>query len=546
MDQFSIADHPEIAKLFGRQQGEQAVGGAYEGAERTNRALASFNAPSRSADADLLHEKRTIDARARHLGRNDAYVQAGMKIHQDTVVGGQYVLALDPAFSVLGLDEKWAEEFQEEVEAKFQLAADSPNNWFDAGRRMDFVGLIRLAVGVGVYCGEALATAEWIRDNTRPFNTAVQMIDLDRLSNPNQQPPNAVMRGGVERDSMGRPVAYHIRTQHPGDFGMLWSPNARPFEWKRVPAYKPWGRIQVIHAYEPERPDQSRGVSELVSAMKEMHITRKFRELVLQSAAVQASFAASIESELPTQAVYEMLGGGNVDGAGQAVVDFASAYMSAIDQYAGAARNTMLDGVKLPHLFPGTKLHVEPLGNPGGVGTDFEKSLIRYIAASLNVSYEELSRDFSESNYSSARAGLLNTHRASRARKRYFADFMANHIFRLWLEEMLNRPGEITSMPRNPPSWYEGMNFEAYSRATWVGAGYGQIDELKETQAASQRVLNNLSTLEEEYRRAGRDWRRELRQRGREAKLVKELGLEVKPQDNAQNAASGTPKEKAA
>lgn len=544
----TIFYEPGLAKIFGRPVGgEQASGGAYEGADRTNRALASFPAISRSADADLLPQKATLDARSRHLGRNDAYVQAGAKLHQDTVVGGQFLLGSDPSFKALGLDETWAEEFQEEVEEKFQLAADSPRNWFDAMGVMDFTAMVRLAVGVGVYTGEYLGTVEWLRDDSsRPFKTAIQSVDLDRLSNPNNQPASARMRGGVERTSTGRPIAYHIRDSHPGDFGLMWDPfKPNPFNWKRVAARKPWGRLQVIHCYEGTRPDQSRGVSELVSAMKEMHITSRFRELVLQSAAVQASFAASIESELPTAAIYEMLGAGNVDSMGQAVEDYASSYMSAIEEYAGAARNIHIDGARIPHLFPGTKMHVEPLGTPGGVGTDFEKSLIRYIASALGVDYESLSKDFSQSNYSSARAGMLQTYRANRSRKRFFADYFATSVFWLWLEEMINA-NQITSMPRNAPSIYEGTNLEAYGRCTWIGAGYGQIDELKETQAAAMRVRNNLSTYEDEFRRMGLDYRRALRQRGREQKMIKELGLEVEPKDNALNAASGSAREKAA
>jgi len=38
---------------------------------------------------------------------------------------------------------------------------------------------------------------------------------------------------------------------------------------------------------------------------------------------------------------------------------------------------------------------------PGGVGTDNEVSMLRHIAAGLGLSYEELARDFSKTNYSS-------------------------------------------------------------------------------------------------------------------------------------------------
>ena len=45
-------------------------------------------------------------------------------------------------------------------------------------------------------------------------------------------------------------------------------------------------------------------------------------------------------------------------------------------------------------------------GKGGPLGQEFEQSLLRYIAAALGVSYEQLSKDYSQTNYSSARAAM--------------------------------------------------------------------------------------------------------------------------------------------
>ena len=73
----------------------------------------------------------------------------------------------------------------------------------------------------------------------------------------------------------------------------------------------------------------------------------------------------------------------------------------------------------------------------------------------------------------------------------------------------------------------------------------GQIDELKETQAAVLRVQNGLSTYEDEIARLGGDWRKKFRQMSRERKMAKLLELPFAadpPADttNTMNAASGT------
>ncbi|MGH9929509.1 MAG: phage portal protein, partial [Pyrinomonadaceae bacterium] len=83
---------------------------------------------------------------------------------------------------------------------------------------------------------------------------------------------------------------------------------------------------------------------------------------------------------------------------------------------------------------------------------------------------------------------------------------------------------------------------DAYSACEWIGASRGQIDELKETQAAVLRIRNNLSTYEDEMARLGKDWRQALRQRKREQDMLKEFGL-VLEADNMMNAASGEVRE---
>ncbi len=57
----------------------------------------------------------------------------------------------------------------------------------------------------------------------------------------------------------------------------------------------------------------------------------------------------------------------------------------------------------------------------------------------------------------------------------------------LWLEEAINK-GEITSVRRNMPSFYEKQFKDAYTACDWVGASRGQVDELKETQAAILKI----------------------------------------------------------
>jgi lambda family phage portal protein len=505
-------------------------GGAFEGAERNTRELMTFRAPNQSADRELLADKSTIDARSRHMVRNNGPVSGAVSIHRDSIVGAQFRLNSKPDHLVLGLDAVWADEFQREVEAKFTLYAESLDCWIDAARTNTLTNLIRLAVANFVPTGEVLASVEWLKGSLRPYRTAIQMIDVERLSNPNGAADSKILRRGVERDNMGAPIAYYIRNSHPVDV------DSSEFTWKRVPRFKPWGRLQMIHIIEQMRPEQTRGVAEMVSVLKQMRMTQSFQDIVLQNAIVSASFAAAIESELPPHEAFAALGAGTGDDDPRFA--YIKRYLGALTEYGDASKNMMIDGVKIPHLFPGTKLNLLPMGQPGGLGDSFEESLLRHTAAGLGLSYEQFSRDYSKTNYSSARASGNETWKYMQGRKKTVADRFATSIFALWLEEAINM-GEIKSMPSNPPSFYDGLNKDAYCRCTWIGASRGQVDEMKETQAAVLKIRAGLSTREAECARLGNDFREIFDQLEREEALAKEKGLvfETSPTKPGTNSA---------
>lgn len=515
---------------------QPSVLGAHEAADAYDRSLASWAPAIQSADADILPDKPYVDARAMDIVRNDAFAMSGVQLHKDNIVGSHYMLNAKPRIKVLGLDEAWADEFSEEVEAKFTAWAESFNNWPDASRRNTLTSMIRLAVGTYLLSGEVLATGEWMRETDRPYQTAIQMVSLDRLSNPNDQNFDLTrVRGGVRLSASGAPLGYYIRQASPGG---MWDWN-KSIKWSYVRSRNGIGRPQVIHILEQDRPGQTRGMSQLSAALKEMRITKRFRDITLQNAVVNASFAAAIESELPSVQAFESIGGGDV---ASTTINYAQQFLGAISKYGNNARNMQVDGVKIPHLMPGTKLNMMPMGKPGGIGTEFEQSLLRYLAADLGVSYEQVSRDYSKTNYSSARAAMNETHKYMMSRKKMVADRFATMVYRLWFEEAVNK-GHIESMnARSVPNMYEGLNMESYVNARWIGAGRGQVDELKETQAAILRIKSRLSTHEIEIARMGEDYRPMFTQMAREKREME--ALDIAPEGaNAINAASGTPSE---
>lgn len=541
--QLAVIDKPETVSM----------GGALEGAERTSRETMLWNASRLSPDQiinglnGLFGAKVEADARGRDIVTNDGYAQGVVDVNRDSIVGAQFRLNSQPNFTVLqneisrSFDEVWAEEFQLAIEEKFNLLGDSNGCWFDASRTLSFTGLVRLAIAGFVYTGEVLATAEWIREVDRPFNTAVQMVSPMRLSNPFSQVDNRTLRNGVVKNSWGKPIGYQIRNAYPTEFY-----DTNSFQWTLVPAEKPWGRPMVIHIKDAIQPSQTRGIAGLTAVLKEMRMTKKFQDVILQSAVINASYAATIESELPSDVVAAAMGASpHVGNPADGYMSFVNQYLVGLHSYLSNASTIAVDGAKLPHLFPGTKLNTKPLGTPGGVGTEFEVSLLRHIAAGLGISYEEFANDFSKTNYSSGKASMLKTWKHMMARKKFVADRFAHGVFQLWGEEDLNGGG--LPMPRNydyrvlytPKGYTNVIVKEALFACDWIGAGRGQIDELKETQAALLRINGGLSTHEAEIAKQGGDYRKVFRQISREQKLAKELGIDFSLAAEKSGAASG-------
>lgn len=502
--------------------GEMAFGGAVEGAERLKRETVNWQPSRVSPDRAINTVKPMADARSRDMVMNDGYTQGVMRLQKDSIIGGSFRLNAKPDYRIIyGEDSEAAAEYGEELaaiaEARFNLSAASEDCWFDAGGMLNFTESLRLQVGAYLYTGDLFETVEWQdSDPLRPFKTMFQLVAPQRVSNPDGRDDDRYLRRGIEIDGRGKPLAFWIQD----DYDMTFYAGQTGVKWKRVPARKPWGRRQVLFLRDAQLIDQTRGMSEMVAALSHMRMTKKFSEITLQRAVVDATYAAAIESELPNHEVIAAMGGGT-DGWVSAI----GSYMNMLQDYLGGSENIAIDGVQMPHLFPGTKLNMQNVGAPAGVGTDFEASLMRRIAATLGVSYAELARDFTKGSYSSAKAEIALAERTANVKKKICAERLAMMRYQCWFEEEMGA-GNLPLPPgRNRTDFYKPLMKDAYTRCAWIGTGRGQIDELKETQAAMLRVKAGFSTFEEECAKLGRDYREVFAQRAKEDKLQQKLGL---------------------
>ncbi|MCL2829412.1 MAG: phage portal protein [Betaproteobacteria bacterium] len=485
-----------------------ASSGGYTAA-RAGRELASWSPALRSPDADLLPDLPMLQARTHDLARNYALVAGGMQVQLDNIIGGGLKLCAKPDYLALGVTPDWAEEWARNVEARFRLYADDLQCYCDVTRRQNLSGLIGLAYRSFLTTGEILAVAEWLPRHPARYATALRIVDPARLTNPYGLSDTDTLRGGVELDRHGAPSAYHIRSALPSDarFG------ADTCTWRRVPRETPWGRAQIIHLFEPERPGQTRGKAGIVAGLAKAKMLEKFQGISLEAAIVNAMYTAVIESEFNFGQAADAMGKEDANKFAQDVLgDMANFHAEA---------PVKLDGVKIPHLYPGERLVFTPANHPGPNFGEFEKSTLRHLAAAFGISYEQLARDYSETNYSGARAGMIEAWKFFSARRKQIAGLFATQIYTLWLEEAIDR-GEV-ELPPGAPDFYTAST--AWARCDWIGPGRGHIDPLKEGKATQLEMQMGTLTLEEACAERGLDWEETLVQISREQKRIRELGI---------------------
>lgn len=471
--------------------------------------VANWHPRLSSADAALLPERETISARIHDLVRNDGWAASGVQRNLDNVIGAQFRLLHRPDWVALGISAKDAVAVRRVVEARWREYSEDPDAYCDAARHCDMIGLFGQAYRHALVDGEALALPLWMPNRGGKWATSFQMIAPARLSNPNDAPDRDDLRAGVETDIHGAATAYHIRASHPGEWwGMI---GADRFRWERVPRFTPHGRRRVIHYFDRDEAGQTRGASRLTPIVKKLRMLGRYDELELQAAVANALMAAFIESPMDHEGLIEMI-----------QTQSLNQYQQNRADYYNDKRHILSEGgMQITPIYPGESINFPAAARPNTAFAGFQSASLRNIAGAFDLSYEQFAADWSQTNYSSARAALLEVWRGLNARRGRFGKGFAGQAFALWFEEEFAR-GELP-IPASAPSFYEARS--AWLRHRWLGPGRGWVDPTKEAQGSQMRMDAMLSTLEHECAEQGQDWEEVLEQRAVEHAMLKELGL---------------------
>lgn len=480
-------------RAFRRAAGIQASAiGSYRGA-KTTRLNSDWNTFDSSADAALLSDLPALRTRSRDLERNDANASGIINTVVCNDVGTGIKPQSRPDREAIGINEQKA--------IKFQVAAERVwNTWLpfaSADNRMDFYEIQALADRQILVTGEFIAIPMMLDEPNRPYSLALNIVDSDRLATPSNMSANNKIRSGVEIGSRGQPIAYWIRKQRPEDFKFFASGARNTSDnFIRFDAVNSMGRKNVIHIYQMQRPGQSRGIPFFAPVISYFRDLCKYMEAELVAARIAACFAMVIEKTDPSGAASANTAEIATDG-------------KRIEELEPGIVEYLKEGEKMSSFNP---------QRPGGTFEPFVIRILRSISAALGLPYELVAKDFSRTNFSSARAALLEARRFFRMRQEWMARKLNQPMWDLLQEEAFLK-GDLPAK-----NFFE--NKTAYLRARWITPGWEWVDPKKEAEASKLAMDAGISTLADEAAAKGKDWEENLAQIAREKKTIKAIEKE--------------------
>jgi lambda family phage portal protein len=482
--------------------------------------VADWNPYLASPDGERNMYRDRITARARDLVRNDGWASGAVSRILDNQIGGNFRPMFKPDYKALALrtgikafDSTWAHEYAQVLAANFRTWSEGPGHYADAQRHQTLVQLMRLAFRHKLIDGDALAQLLWLPERLGPgkasYATTVQLIDPDRLSNPQLVFDSQTMRGGVVVDQYGAAEGYYIRRAHQGD----WWSAAESQTWDLIPRETAWGRPIIVHDYDPDRAGQHKGGTGIFTPiLARMKMLAKMDGVELDAAVVNAVFGAYIESPYDHTLVEEAIGD-NVDTG-------LSAYQQDRKEFHNE-RRTSLGGVRVPILFPGEKINAVASTRPNANFAGFQSTFLRNFAQQTGLAPQQLSGNYSDANYSSLRAALLDAYKTMGRRHYDYSHRFANPIANGWHEE--SRDIDYYPLPNGAPEF--ALCRAEYGRMIWMRPPRGWVDPVAEKQGAVLGMDAGLSTLQLETQEQDLDYEEVLEQRAREIKKFEDLGM---------------------
>jgi lambda family phage portal protein len=475
---------------------------AYAGAA-WGRTMSDWVTLSTSADAELHLGLRALRNRSRDLERNNEYAKNAFRQITNNVVGqGMRFQAQVPMRRGKLLDKVT----NDRIEGLWKRWCRA--EFCHTAGRMSFSALERTVLKTAAVNGEILVRKIKRSFAGSPVPFALELISPDQLVEQwsGYKPTANEIRMGVEVDEWQRPVAYWLYPRHPGDNHIQSAVASN--QYIRVPA------DEIIHVGLFEDAWQTRCVPWMHATIVKLRHMGGYEEAEIVAARGSAAIMGIVQSpelDLPDP--------DSDDSDGE------------------------YDGEEVWELAPGT---VKKLG-PGETFTGFNPSrpntamdpfmryMLRSVAAGIGMSYESLSGDYSQSNFSSSRMAMLPERDHWRILQRWLMDQFHQRVYEAWLDQAVMH-GAL-----NLPA-YE-LQPELYSNVRWMPRGWDWIDP-KEVVYTKEAIRAGLTTNGRALAAKGDDFEDVADERAAELAYANQQGLvlDTDPSKvNDKGAAQGDP-----
>jgi lambda family phage portal protein len=458
---------------------------SYAGA-RFGRLEADWTAGSGSQDTEIQLDLRLLRNRSRQLVRDNDYARGALRVILNNVVGsGIGLQAQVPMQRSTGKMNERINTLIEEVWAAWCCA-----EYCDTSGKLSFPEIERLVLRSIIESGEVLVRFIPQKFENSPVPFALEILEADQLADDYSVGLSAYgnqIKMGVEFDDWRRPVAYWVYPYHPGDFQFRYKPQGNSPQ--RIPA------SEILHLFVSDRPGQTRGVPWFHSSLLRLRNLGGYEEAELVAARAQAAVMGFISTPDP-EGIGEEFQGDRVDS---------------------------LEPGAIKMLAPGEQFSGFSPTRPGDGFDPFVRMMLRGVAAGLGLSYESLSRDYTNTSYSSARVSLIDERDHWRVLQQWLIKGFHQKVFDRWLD-LASMSGALTL-----PNY--GSNPRFYQKIRWCCRGWAWVDPQKDVAATKEEIKAGLSTATAAIAEQGKDIQDVLKERRRELDLAKqyELAFDIDP-----------------
>lgn len=515
-----------------RQSTLLGFGRNYEGARADRTGNAAWRRSPVAGAAEARFDRTPVAARARDLIRNNPTAATALRKMMGMLIGPGFRLSSKPDARVLGVDPVEALAFGRQIENVWRRWAYGQQRNCDIRGRANYGKISRVRASDRYVTGESFHIHRWRPERVNPsrglwFATCLQLIDGDRVSNPDGRMDRDDLRDGLELDMDGAVDLYWTRDRHPADP----VPSGKRWSWTPIPRLDDDGRRVMIHAYSEMRSEQLRGVSPFAPILMRLKETDRYITAELGAAIINALLTGFVKTASSPELVAEALG---MTDEATRFTDWANAREQVYGEDGiGIGEN------RFAFLGIGDDVEIPNTSRQTTSVPEFKKSQMRDVAGPLGHGYAALSGDYESMNYSSSRAEMAEIWRGILQEREEEIDSTVRPDFAAVVEEAFDR-GYIVEPDGWPSFENEG---DAYLNATFTGPGRGYVDPVKEAQGNQIQLEQGSTTLEQICADQGRDWREVLAQRRIEKDELKELGLEELNLEAALLVASQTEKE---